>query len=127
MRFFWLAMGFTCLALGAAGTVLPLVPTTPFVLLSAFSFARSSPRFHDWLVNHRVFGPVIRDWNRNRSISRRAKILATVAVAVTLTLSVLYRVDPLIILVQVLVFIPGMTFIWTRPDAPLATPPDVAE
>lgn len=120
MRLFWLVMGFTSLALGTAGTVLPLVPTTPFVLLSAFSFARSSPRFHDWLVNHRVFGPVIRDWNRNRTIGRRAKLLATVAVAVTLTLSLLYRVDPLIILVQVLVFIPSMTFIWTRPDGQTA-------
>ena len=117
MRFLWLGLGYTSLALGAAGAVLPLLPTTPFLLLSAFGFARSSPRVHAWLLNHRVFGQLIQDWNRDRAISRRAKIMATLAVATTLSVSVMTGVAAYIIAIQALVFIPSMAFVWTRPNA----------
>ena len=59
-RLVWLAVGLTALALGALGVVLPLLPTTPFVLLAAFAFARSSSRMHRWLHAHPVFGVLIR-------------------------------------------------------------------
>ena len=52
--------GFISLALGIAGVVLPLLPTTPFILLTATCFAKSSPRFHRWLLQHRSFGPLIK-------------------------------------------------------------------
>ncbi len=127
MRYLWIAVGFISLALGTAGAVLPLLPTTPFVLLSAFCFARSSPRFHSWLINHRTFGPIIQDWNRDGAISYRAKLLATLAFALTLMLSVLFRVDMTILLIQVAVFVPSMTFIWTRPTATRPTSCDMPE
>ena len=60
-----------------AGVVLPLLPATPFVLLSAYCFARSSPRLHGWLLAHKLFGPLIRNWEQHRAISPRAKLLAT--------------------------------------------------
>ena len=65
--------GFAALALGLVGVVLPVLPTTPFVLLAAACFARSSPRFHDWLLNQRIAGPLIREWRRHRAMPRKAK------------------------------------------------------
>ena len=69
-------LGVVFVALGFAGIFLPLLPTTPFLLLAAGCFARSSPAFHDWLVSHRLLGPYIRDWERDRSIAMVAKLSA---------------------------------------------------
>lgn len=76
VRLLCLGAGFAALGLGLAGVVLPLLPTTPFVLLAAACFARSSARFHDWLLNQRVAGPVIREWQTHRAMPRRAKRVA---------------------------------------------------
>lgn len=72
--------GSLCLGLGAAGALLPLLPTTPFVLLAAACFARSSPAFHRALRESRLFGPVLRDWEDHRSIPRGARVKALVLV-----------------------------------------------
>lgn len=65
------------LTLGVIGIVLPGLPTTPFVLLAAWAAARSSERLHAWLRAHRVFGPMIRDWQASGAVSRRAKWAAS--------------------------------------------------
>lgn len=69
--------GGTSLLLGFVGIFLPLLPTTPFVLLAAFCFSRGSPRVEAWLLQHPRFGPVVRDWRSDRVIPLRAKQLAT--------------------------------------------------
>lgn len=68
--------GLTSLALGFAGLFLPLLPTTPFVLLAAACFVRSSDRLHAWLMAHRLFGGPLRDWHAGRGIPMRAKVVA---------------------------------------------------
>ena len=73
--FFWL-LGAVSLAVGIVGIVLPLLPTTPFVLLAAACWAKASPRFHRWLHQHRYFGPMIQNWEEKRAVPRRAKYLA---------------------------------------------------
>ncbi len=73
VRLLCLGAGITALLLGIAGVVLPLLPTTPFILLAAACFARSSVRFHDWLLNQRIAGPIIREWQTHRAMPRRAK------------------------------------------------------
>ncbi|MEP4149405.1 MAG: YbaN family protein [Halioglobus sp.] len=68
-------LGFTFLALGAAGIVLPVLPTTPFVLLAAWFFARSSEKWHQRLLNSQLFGPLISNWEEKRCVSWRTKLV----------------------------------------------------
>jgi uncharacterized membrane protein YbaN (DUF454 family) len=70
------ALGWIFFALGLAGTVLPVLPTTPFMLLALWAFSSSSERFHGWLYHHRVFGPPLRRWTRERSVSPWVKVVA---------------------------------------------------
>lgn len=82
----WLA-GSVSLALGLIGVVLPGLPTTPFVLLAAACYAKASPRLHGWLLHHRFLGPMVRDWETNRSLTRRTKTIAQVSMVVMVGLS----------------------------------------
>jgi uncharacterized membrane protein YbaN (DUF454 family) len=117
-RVLWLAVGFLATGCGIAGVVLPLVPTTPFLLLAAFAFARSSPRLHDWLVNHPRLGPPIADWQAHGAISRRTKLVAAAVMIATLALSVVTGVRSEIVVVQALVLSAVAVFVLTRPDIP---------
>ncbi len=76
-RWLWWLLAYASLLLGLIGVVVPGLPTVPFVLLSAFAAARGSQRLHAWLLAHRQFGPMIRDWQAEGAVSRRAKWLAT--------------------------------------------------
>jgi len=80
-RVLWLLAGLASLVLGIIGIFVPLLPTTPFVLLAAFCFSRGSTRCERWLLEHRVFGPMVRDWRATRAVPLRAKQLATVMMA----------------------------------------------
>lgn len=75
-RLLWVLAGVLALATGIVGIFLPLLPTTPLVLLAAFCFARGSTRCERWLLTHPRFGPMIRDWRIRRAIPRRVKYLA---------------------------------------------------
>ena len=70
----YVVAGWAMVAWATAGLVLPLLPTTPFLLLAAWCFARSSPRFHAWLIGHPVFGPIIAAYRDRRGMSVRLKI-----------------------------------------------------
>ena len=76
MKYIYLFIGFLSLALGVIGIFLPILPTTPFLLLSAALFFRSSPRAYDWLLAHRYLGPYIRSFREDRMIPLRAKIIS---------------------------------------------------
>ena len=81
-RLLWALAGVISLALGLVGAFLPVLPTVPFVLLAAFCFSRGSRRAEDWLLNHRLFGPMVRDWRANHSIPLRVKQLAWTMMAI---------------------------------------------
>ncbi len=82
-RWIYIGLGWFCVGLAVAGVVLPVLPSTPFLLLAAFFFARSSPRFYQWLLDNRTFGPIIREWREHRSIPRRAKYKAIALIIIT--------------------------------------------
>ena len=77
-RLWWL-LAYASLGIGIVGIFVPVLPTTVFVLLSAYAAARGSTRLHRWLLRHRVFGPAIIDWQAHGAVSRRAKWSATLA------------------------------------------------
>lgn len=80
--------GLVALGLGILGVFLPVLPTTPFILLAAYCFARSSTRLHAALLRHKHFGPAIRNWQTNRCIARKTKRYALVMTALTFAVTV---------------------------------------
>jgi uncharacterized membrane protein YbaN (DUF454 family) len=84
----WLLMGFAavCVVLGLIGAIVPGMPTTVFILMAAWAAARSSPRMHAWLYAHRLFGPLLRDWDDGGRVSRRVKWIATITMAASAVL-----------------------------------------
>ena len=80
-RWAWWLLAYAALGLGLLGVVLPGLPTVPFILVSAWAAAKGSKRLHGWLLAHRMFGPMIRDWQDHGAITRRSKWLATGAMA----------------------------------------------
>jgi uncharacterized membrane protein YbaN (DUF454 family) len=117
-RLFWVVLGSLALVLGAAGLVLPLLPTTPFILVAAFAFARSSPRLHSWLVQHRVFGPLIENWQRYGAISRRAKVAGLLSLMAVFGMSLLLGAPSHALVVQAIVLPVSGIFISSRPLPP---------
>lgn len=116
MRAFWLFAGLLSVASGTIGLFVPLLPTVPLMILAAFCFGKSSPRLHQWLVDHPVHGPHIRDWHARGAIRPGAKRVATVSIALAFSLSVALGVQPVILVLQAAVLIAVLVFIWTRPQ-----------
>ena len=118
-KIFYLGLGWICVALGVVGIALPVLPTTPFLLVAAWAFARSSPRFRDWLVGHRTLGPYVNDWNEHGAIPTRAKVLAiAVMSASTLWLFGWSELPVAVKLIASACMLGAAVFILTRPDTP---------
>jgi len=81
-------LGIMFVILGVIGAILPILPTTPFLLLALACFANSSPRFHKILLNNRWFGRDLQQWEENRSIARTSKIKAMILIVVTFAVSI---------------------------------------
>lgn len=82
LRPLYLILGLAVTALGVIGAFLPLLPTTPLLILATWFFARSSPRLETWLIEHPRFGPVLKAWRENGAISRKAKVMACAGIAI---------------------------------------------
>jgi uncharacterized protein len=80
-RVLFIALGWVFFALGAIGAVLPVLPTTPFMLLALWAFSRGSERFHRWLYHHRIFGPSLQRFQRDRVVPLWAKAFALSSMA----------------------------------------------
>ncbi|WP_282609798.1 YbaN family protein [Pelagibius sp. Alg239-R121] len=117
-RFFWRVAGLISLVLGIIGIFLPLLPTTPFVLLSAFCFSRGSQRLHDWLLTHPRLGPPILEWRDHGAISKRAKWLAAIAMILAFVVALLGGAPKEALVIQVVVLLGVAVFIFTRPIPP---------
>ncbi len=115
-KLFWKILGGLALALGLIGVVLPVVPTTPFIILGAFAFARGSPKMARMLENHRIFGPIIVEWRQHGAIAPKFKALAIGMMAVAFGGSVIANLAPVILLVQAVCMSGAAIFILSRPS-----------
>ena len=122
-RHLWTALGWASLGLGALGILLPLLPTTPFLLLAAYFFSRGSRRLHAWLLDHRVFGPPIENWRAHHAISTGAKCAALAAMALILAISALADVRAWVLAVQAFILAGVAVFLLTRPTPPIPPTP----
>lgn len=115
-------LGFLSLGVAIVGLVLPGIPTTGPVLLSAYLFSRSSERFDNWLLGHRVFGPIVRDWRAGLGFSRRAKAASIAAVAVTFSITVAFAATNSIVRVALVLLAVGISaYILRLPTKALQT------
>lgn len=108
--------GLLMTALGIVGAFLPLLPTTPFLLVAVWCFSRSSPRLEQWLLNHRTLGPPLQNWRREGAIAGRAKVIA-ISLIVASYGFFYYRTQPSLVLAAIvgLILCGSALFILTRP------------
>ena len=111
----WLTVAYASLGLGTAGVVVPLLPTTPFLLLAVYAAGRSSPRLRWRLYRHPRYGPSLRAWHRQRAIPRQAKITALALIALSWITLWLGGASLVLLTVLAAFFAVLITFILTRP------------
>lgn len=112
----WFCLGLLSTVLGFIGIFLPLLPTTPFLLLAAFGFSKSSPRLHNWLITHPVLGSPIKNWQENGAISARSKTTAIGIMLATPLLTYGLGGSGRVIIIQIIVLSCAALFILTRPS-----------
>jgi len=124
-------LGLTFAAIGAVGVVVPLLPTTPFLLLAAWCFSNSSPRLHAWLLASPVMGQLLRDWEAHGAIRPRAKLVSSVVLVAFVAWPLgSGRVPTAAVPLVLLTVAAVLGFVWSRPSgpsSPQAADPDVAE
>lgn len=118
LRLFWFVLGCIALMLAALGVPLPVLPTTPFVILAAFAFGKSSPRLQAWLESSKTFGPMITEWRAHGAIAPRYKAIATGMMAAVFLLSLIMGVPAKVIAIQAVCLGGAAVFILTRPHGP---------
>jgi len=126
----WWVCAYVALGLGIVGVVVPLMPTTVFILIAAYCAARGSDTLHRKLLEHRVFGPMIRDWQATGSVSRKAKYMAVGSMAVCAVILFLVTPKWWIAAIGTAVMAIIGTWLWLRPepqaDSTVETAPDEA-
>lgn len=115
-RLAWTGVGWVALVLGAIGLVLPVVPTTPFVILAAFAFGRGSPAMRARLERNRHFGPAIRDWEARGAIRPQHKAMACGLMGASLGGAWFLELDPTILWVQAAVMGTVAVYVLSRPS-----------
>jgi Uncharacterized protein conserved in bacteria len=117
MRFILMGLAWLAVAIGVVGIFVPVLPTTPFIILAAALFARSSPRFEQWLLDHPRLGKPLTDWRRDGAISRSAKI-ASVSM-MTVSYGVLWFAgsqSPYVRLIVALILVSCAVYVLSRPE-----------
>ncbi len=112
----WFALGLFALTLGSIGIVLPVLPTTPFVILAAFAFGKSSRRLQFLLEESATFGPIIADWRTNGAIAPRYKTLALMMMVAAIVASVVVSVPNYALVAQLICILAAAVFILSRPN-----------
>lgn len=118
LRWVWWLLAYLALGLGLVGIIVPGLPTVPFVLLSAYAAARGSHKLHRWLLGHRQFGPMIRDWQAHGAVSRRAKWFALASMAACAVVMFLTAPRWWMAATGAVIMAIVATWLWARPEPP---------
>ena len=126
VRWLYQLLAFVSLGLGVLGIFLPVLPTTPFILLAAWASTRGSPRLLAWLESHPAFGQMLRDWRHGGVVSRKAKWSATIVMASSALIILLFVRKPFVQVVAIGSMACALAWLWKRPEA-MPVQPDPAE
>lgn len=119
LKYFYVTLGCLFVFIGVVGVFLPILPTTPFLLVAAFFFSKGSDKFYLWLIHHKYLGPPIQDWKTNGVIRKPHKIFATITMSMSGVFILSQSRIPMIGKVSFFVTISVVLFfIWTRPSYP---------
>jgi len=116
LRWPYVALAYGCVGIGAIGVVVPGLPTTPFLLLAVWAASRGSERLHRWLYSHRHFGPLLRLWQEQGAVPRRAKWVAVLLMLLSWLVLVRYSDGVAVPLVVGIVLSTVAVFLCTRPS-----------
>ncbi len=109
----FILLGWAFILLGAIGIVLPILPTTPFLILALALFAKSSPRFHQALLDSKWFGSILKQWDQNKTVSRRIKFRASLLIVLSFSISIMILQDrPFLQLLLILIALVCLFYIW---------------
>lgn len=114
----WLLLAFSilCLGLGIVGLFLPVMPTVVFILLAAWAAARSSPKLEAWMLRHKVFGPMLKDWNDGGYVSRRAKWMATLVMSGSAFITWVFVTKAWVMWMVWGILAGVLVYLWRRPE-----------
>lgn len=115
-RALYMALAIFSIGLAITGVFVPGLPSTEFVLLASWAAARSSPRLHRWLHEHKWFGPMLHNWYNGRRITRRSKIMATVSMSLCMVLMVHTIPHPWVVWPLCISMVVVLAWIWRRPE-----------
>ena len=117
MKIVWMIFGHVFLTLGVIGIFLPILPTTPFLLLTVACYSRGSQRLEAWMLNHQKFGPSLREWRSYRVIRIRAKVAATAAIFASMALTFAFADLPQVAkILMPLTLLCVLAFVWSCPS-----------
>ncbi len=115
--FLWKVAGIFCVGLAILGAILPILPTTVFLIMATACFAKSSPRMQRKLLNNKTFGPLIHEWQQHRSIPRKAKRVALLTIILSVVWSAYLLQNMMLTLLVVLLVIGPFIFLWRLPES----------
>jgi uncharacterized protein len=118
VRPLFLACGLACVGLGYIGILVPGMPSTVFFLIALWAFKRSSPRFESWMLNHPIFGATLRNWEQNRSITVRTKVVAITLLIACIATSIALVHKTTVQVILAIVAVGVSLYIATRKTAP---------
>lgn len=118
VRLLLMAVALLCVALGLIGVVVPGMPTTVFILMAAWAAARSSPRLSGWLYAHRLFGPILLNWENGGFVARRVKWIASSTMALSGVIVWFTVASPWGRGAALLSMILVAAWLWCRPEPP---------
>ncbi len=112
MKYFYFTLGWLFFITGLIGAVLPVLPTTIFMILAVWAFSKSSKKFHTWLYTHKIFGPPLQKWQEHKVIPVQAKILAVIMISSSMlfiyfftVIQIMYVILIEIIMLSVIIYI----------------------